>query len=42
MSMELMMLSRPSVRICPSGICAPVKMTGFARFSSMNANADAE
>ena len=42
MRRELMMLSRPSLRICPSGICEPVKITGFERFSSMKEIADAE
>ena len=42
MRRELMILSRPSLRICPSGICEPVKITGFDRFSSINEIADAE
>ena len=42
MSSELMILSRPSLRICPSGICEPVKMTGFEMFSIIKDIAEAE
>ena len=39
--MEVIRFSFPSVRNVPMGSCEPVRITGFARFSSMKLSADA-
>lgn len=39
---EVMRLYLPSLRNSESGICEPVRITGFSKFSNINESADAE